>query len=283
MSRIDSKPYNEAQVQNIRRMLDLSNRNGQPIYYEFKVDGMVFIPHTNRVEAFDEYKDFMYYGADEIEFNTFSSNPNDKNRKSYIFHLKEQKQELNGFDVKNQVNEELEKYKTIQEIVQLKKEIQLKDNEILQQDEWIYDIQHRLKEFQAKYEELKANPNHFGQIDLTKLLGGIANEFVKHNPKLIEKIPMLNGFSNAMTPNKSTTQKPFTEREVSYEIKEEGDTTKPSSEITEEDAYHIQFGNQLTEAFDDDEIDIYYAISNALMKEPQNLQPVADLLNVTKK
>jgi hypothetical protein len=282
MSRIDSKPYNEAQVQNIRRMLDLAIRNGQPIYYEFKVDGMVFIPHTNRVEAFDEYKDFIYHGAEEIEFSIFSSNSNDKNRKSYIYHLKEQKQELNGFDVKMQVNEEMEKFKTKLEIEQLKKEIQLKDNEILQQDEWIADVQNRLKEFQSKYEELKANPNHFGQLDLVKLLSGLANEFVKHNPKVVEKIPMLNGFSNAMSPNNSSSEKPFTEREVSYEIKEEGEANKTSSEISEDDAYHIQFGNQLTEAFDDDEIDIYYAISNALMNEPQNLKPVAELLNVKK-
>lgn len=282
MSRIDSKPYNEAQVQNIRRMLDLANRSGQPIYYEFKVDGMVFIPHTNRVEAFDEYKDFIYHGAEEIEFTTFSSNPLDKNRKSYIYHLKEQKQELNGFDVRMQVNEEMEKFKTKLEIEQLKKEIQLKDSEILQQDEWIADVQNRLKEFQTKYEELKANPNHFGQIDLAKLFGGLANEFVKLNPDLIKKAPLLNGVVNAISPNKSTTDKQFKEREVTYEIKEEGESDKQGSEISEDDTYHIQFGNQLTEAFDDEEIEIYYSISNALMREPQNLKPVADLLNVKK-
>lgn len=132
MSRIDSKPYNESQIQNIRRMLDSAHKIGQPLFFEFKVDGMVFIPHTNRVEAFDEYKDFIYHGAEEIEFSIFSSNPLDKNRKSYIYYLKEQKQELNGFDIKNQLDEQMERFKTKLEIEQLKKDIQLKDNEILQ-------------------------------------------------------------------------------------------------------------------------------------------------------
>ena len=282
MSRIDSKPYNESHIQNIRRMLDSANKIEQPLFFEFKVDGMVFIPHTNRIEAFDEYKDFIYHGAEEIEFSIFSSSPTDKNRKSYIYYLKEQKQELNGLDIKNQLDEQMEKFKTQLEIEQLKKDILQKDNEILQQDEWIADVQNRLREFQAKYEEIKANPNHFGQFDLGKLLGTVASEFFKQNPKVLDKVPLLNGLSEAMTPSKSTTNNPFTEREVTYEIKEEGESDKQTPEYKGDDEFHIGFGNKLTAKFEDDELETFYAISEALIKEPQHLSPVADLLNVKK-
>ena len=91
MTRTDSKPYSSAHIENIRRMLVNSEQAGAPLYFEFKVDGMVYIPHTNRVSAFDEHYDYINDDVHTIEFTIFSSSPTDKNRKSYAFHLKEKK------------------------------------------------------------------------------------------------------------------------------------------------------------------------------------------------
>lgn len=278
MSRIDSKPYNEFHIQNIRRMLELSNRNGQPLYFEFKVDGMVFIPHTNQVDAFDEYKDFLYQGAEEIEFNIFSSNPLDKNRKTYAYYLKEPKQELNGLDIKTQVNQEIERFKAQHEIAGLQKELKEKENIIVQQDEWIAQIQEKVKDYQSKYEQMKANPNHFGQWDLGKLLGSMATEFVRQNPKALDKIPLLNGISNAITPkgNSTSSNTSSPDRKVSFEVKEEDSET----ELSEEDKFHIGFGNKLTSKLNDEQIDCFYSISEVLITEPSKLSTVAELLDI---
>lgn len=137
-----------------------------------------------------------------------------------------------------------------------------------------------MKEFQAKYEEIKTNPNHFGQLDLGKLLGTVASEFLKQHPKVLDKVPLLNGISNAMTPTKSTANSQFTEREVTYEIKEEGDAHAKTPEEKQEEAFHIGFGNKLTAKFEDDELETFYAISEVFMKEPTQLKTIADLLNI---
>jgi hypothetical protein len=270
MSRIDSKPYNEAQIQNIRRMLDNADKNGQPLFFEFKVDCMVFIAHANRLSDFDTYKDFIYHGAEDIEFSIFSSNPNDKNRKSFNYYLKEQKQELNGLDVKAQVEEQMERYKTQMLLEQLQKQIQEKDNTILQQDEWISEIQTKLK-------ELQANPNHFGKIDLPKFFGSMLEGFVKRNPKVLNKVPGLEGIAEALTETDSKVAPPQQDRKVSFEVSEEGNQ---NPELSEDDLFFVALGNRLTKALTQNQLDVLIEVNEAFVLEPNKLQTVAELLEI---
>lgn len=270
MSRIDSKPYNEAQIQNIRRMLDNADKNGQPLFFEFKVDGMVFIAHTNRLSDFDTYKDFIYHGAEDIEFSIFSANPNDKNRKSFNYYLKEQKQELNGLDVKAQVAEEIERFKTQMLLEQLQKQIQEKDNTILQQDEWIAEIQNKLL-------QLQANPNHFGKIDLPKFFGAMVEGFVKRNPKVLTKVPGLEGIAEAFAETDTKATPPLQDRKVSFEVSEEG---KQHPELSEDDLFFVALGNRLTKALTQNQLDILIDVNEAFVAEPSKLQTVAELLEI---
>jgi hypothetical protein len=271
MSRADSKPYSSAHIENIRRMLVNSEEAGAPLYFEFKVDGMVYIPHTNRVSAFDEHYDYINDNVESIEFIIFSASPTDKNRKSYLFHLKEKKQELNGLDIKGQVEEQMERFKDKAAIQQLERELREKENTILQQDEWIAEIQERVRDMQA-------NPNHLGKIDLAKFAGSVLEGFVRRNPKVLSKVPGLEGIAEAFIEEESQTKTLAPpDRKVSFEVSEEG----TQNALSEEDKFHISYGRKLSSALDEPQLELLFAINDSLIKEPSELKPVAELLNVS--
>ena len=272
MNKIGSKPYNESHIQNIRKMLELADKNGQPLFFEFRVDDMVFIPHTNSFSAFDEYKDFMYKGAEDIEFSVFSTNPSDKNRKSYTYYLKEpQKQDLSGLDVKLQVHEEVERFKTQLQIEQLHEKLKERDNTILQQDEWIGEIQDKLREIQA-------NPNHFGKFDLAKFAGVMLEGIVKRNPKMIAKVPGLEGIAEAFTDSDTKQIQQQPERKVSYELNAEDENE--TEELTENDKFYIAYGENVSKKLTEKEQEILFDINTVFITEPKKLYTVAELLDV---
>ncbi len=140
-----SQAANQSAIQNVRRQLEIAHRAGKPIYFEFKMDGMVYIPHTNQLSDFDLYHEFINGDVQTIEFVLYSANPDDKNRRSFPFKLKEHEKPLNGFDTQTMVQAELEKYKTTQKIEQLSKELEEKESHIEQQDEWILQISEELE------------------------------------------------------------------------------------------------------------------------------------------
>jgi hypothetical protein len=67
MAYLDSKPYSTQQIANIRKMLVAHHEAGQDLHFEFKADDLVFIPRTNKMTAFDIYRDFITPNTQEIE------------------------------------------------------------------------------------------------------------------------------------------------------------------------------------------------------------------------
>jgi hypothetical protein len=182
-----SQVINQSAIQNVRRQLEIAARAGKPIYFEFKMDGMVYIPHTNQLEDFDLYHEFINDDVQSIEFVLYSANPEDKNRRSFPFRIKEVEKAsdaLNGLDTKSLVQTELDKYITSQKIIGLTKELSEKESHIEQQDEWIIQISEEL-------EALRQSAENSGDEKWMRRIA-LMGKFLSHVPA-VQKNETLNG------------------------------------------------------------------------------------------
>ena len=65
--------------------------------------------------------------------------------------------------------------------------------------------------------------------------------------------------------------------EMAYQVSEEGETLA----LNEEDKFHISYGRKLSQSLDESQLELLYAINDALIKQPNELQTVADLLEIS--
>lgn len=268
--------YNEAVINNLRLRLESANAEGKPVYFDFKMDGMLLIPFTNQFEKFDSFNNFLHDDTEVIEFTIYSENPEDRKGTPYQFIMNDES-ETKGkqkSDLEQTIESRLAKIQMENKIISLEKELFEKNRQIVEQDEWIFELS-------QKIEELKANPNHFGKFDLSALASSALEGFVKRNPDILNSLPMngiLNGFAGKQNP--ALTK----EREVQIEVKPIEEATAKSNILNEEEAevqqFYINLGKELEEHLGQEELDLFISIAGALCKSPEKVKTVAELLDI---
>jgi hypothetical protein len=274
MAHLESKPYSEQQIANLRKMLYAHHNAGQNLYFEFKADDLVFIPHTNNIEAFDTHHDFINSKTQEIEFAIYSANPLDKNKKSHSFYLKEPAKDksleeaMDGVATKQKMDEAMAGLKKEMHYERLEEKYKQKEIDFNELEEFATQVQEENLALKAKL--FSQGDSRFGHI------AGIALETIaKRNTHIIAKVPGLEGVAEAFSSDEQTkaiAQK-LPEREVSFATDEE------TEELTEAEKSYLKFGEFMDASFEPSEMETVIGIVKKLVQNKSTIKTVNDLLN----
>ncbi len=196
--------------------------------------------------------------------------------------MKEEVQEkpLNGTDIEAKVDEKVdakvdEKMKVFEKDFEHKR---TKEKLIEQQDknnsaeQYIEILENRIEAMQAK-------PNHFGSWDLGKLAASTIEGIAVHYPKILDKVPVLNGIAKVIqedTKNKTPQLNGGFEGDVSFKAKEKNETTQ----LTPYQKQILVLGEFISTHFETDQIRLLGLVIEALGEDTSKLQTVAELLDI---
>jgi FtsZ-binding cell division protein ZapB len=263
----NKEKYEQKKIDNLIQYLRLYNDKGQPIDYEILVDGFKAVRRTNDPDMFTMFENFVTADTRSIEVLLFTGSSN--NNEKRIFYFGDQPKEgLSGLDVKNIVDEEVQRKLREKEYETLKD-----DNKKLQQH--IADLESEVEELEKQNARLEMK-----QSPLNSFLGDIGSSlvesFVKRNPKLMAAFPggeALAGLLQSSNEEEQVEQQ-LPESEVSFKPKASTGT------INEEDQAAIQFVNQLKSQFTKDEFERVLHILQTLADDKSKIDLIMNHVNI---
>jgi hypothetical protein len=187
---IKVEKYNEDRITLIKMNLEHHISLGSPRQYEIQVDGMKAVLRTDDITQFNNYEMYLSAETDELKINLFHGN----GHKYDGFTFKCQQQglaRLDGIDSNNATVEE-----RVQQAMQAKafedalKKIEDLEADLVEAQEYIDTLEDKLDKAEVKYYDLLNSKPNFQQTALDQLLTGF-NHLSRHNPKALEKIPII--------------------------------------------------------------------------------------------
>jgi hypothetical protein len=275
----DQKPYDQFDIDNIKRTIDEQAQEGSPLYFEVKVDDKVVIHATNNPERFDSLYNFINEKSKTLVISVFvTAERGKKDFYRFLLNGTPPEKTLEGLpDVDKIVNDKMQTFKDQTAMERLQEKL-METKQRLEEAEAYSDS------LQAQLEALRAQPNHFGGLDLGKLAGSAVKEIALHYPKVLEKVPVLNGIAKVIQDDEQTrphTENPSFEGEVSFKAKNSSSSEpKEDSEMNENIAFAKQLGQFISENFEEEQIATLAAVIEALGEDTSQLIPVAELLNI---
>lgn len=263
----NKEKYEQKKIDNLLQYLRLYAEKGQPIDYEILVDGFKAVRRTNDPDMFTMFENFVNADTRSIEILLFTGSSN--NNEKRIFYFGEaQKDGLSGMDVKNIVDEEVQRKLREKEFDTLKDE-----NKKLQQH--IADLESEVDELEKQNAklELKQSPlnNFLGDIG-----SSLVESFIKRNPKLMASFPGGEALAGLLqSADEGHAEETARETEVSFK-------PKPSSAdgLSEEDQAAIQFVNQLKSQFTKHEFERVLLILQSLADDKGRIESIIEELNI---
>jgi hypothetical protein len=267
------KPYSSEELESIKSMLEAEAREGNPLFYEVKVDNNTCIHRTCKPERFDELHNFLNERSKHLVIVVYPyASRNTKNYYKYAMNADERT--LSGAELPTGEQNYKEELKHMEE----RWEARRTQEKLAETERMLADAEEYIEELTQQLMELKAKPNHFGGLDLGKLAGTAIQGIALNYPKVFEKVPVLNGIAEAI--QESTPPKPGThpEGEVSYKMK------TPSGQKDTARDEHFEAIKRLSDFiaghFDSDERTLLGLVIEALGDRPDQLPTVASLLNI---
>jgi hypothetical protein len=265
----NKEKYEQKKIDNLLQYLRLYHDKGQPIDYEILVDGFKAVRRTSDPDMFTMFENFVTADTRSIEVLLFTGSSN--NNEKRIFYFGEtQKEGLSGVDVKNIVDEEVQRKLREKEYDALKDE-----NKKLQQH--IDDLESEVDELEKQNARLEMK-----QSPLNNFLGDIGSSlvesFIKRNPKLMASLPggeALAGLLQAS--NDETVEDQTPESEVSFKPKI---ATSSINALSDEDRAAIQFVNQLRSQFSKGEFERVLHILQTLADDKTKIDLIFSHVNI---
>lgn len=265
------KAYDPAEIESIRQMLVAEAAEGKALYFEVKVNGFTRIHKTNKVERFEELYNFINENSKELVISVFPEISSSR-KEWYKYKLNASNESLNGVDIESKVKEQMQLHEERSAAERVKEKLA----EALKKLE---DAEEYIELLQTQLEESKAKPNHLGSIDLGKLAGTTIESLAVHYPKLLDKVPVLNGIAKVIqedSKSKPKTQHSSFEGEVSFKPKRTVETEEPN----EHEEAVKRLSDFIADHFDDNQKLILGWVIEALGEKPEQLSTVAELLNI---
>lgn len=267
--------YNPQKIEIIKRMLEKQSSKGSPLAYEIFVDNFKVVMKTTDMSEFDSYEDVMTNETKFIRINVYNSPSETISHTKYVFEIEEKKPEVNRnlgevTDINTKIKESIAVERERWDRDQLIKELDRTKLELQEAEEYIDELSGQL-------EKAKLKPNHFGKLDLGSLAGSAIEGVMRRNPQWLTKVPGLEGLAGVIVDENTNGKRidtPTEETEVTLSKK----TDAPS--LTDEEKSYLEFGKQVAENFEDEEITLLAKIINQLGKDTSQLKTVAELLNV---
>lgn len=276
MATTDYKTYDQGEVESIRLMLEAEAKEGTPLCFDVKVNGNTRIHKTNKVERFNELYNFINDTTKELVINVYPD-PNNNNRKEWYKYTfgTTTSETLNGAgDMEQKLNERMKAFEEKQAAKRIEEKLKEAQDELQQAEDYIRILEEKL-------EAAKIKPNHFGEWDLGKLGSSIIEGVATHHPKILEKVPVLNGIAKVIQEdlkNKPQQLNGSFEGDVSFKTKETKQDRSPEAEAHEQTIR--QLADFIGEHFDEDQRRVLGLVIVELGENTHQLQTVAELLNI---
>jgi hypothetical protein len=264
----NKEKYEQKKIDNLLQYLRLYHEKGQPIDYEILVDGFKAVRRTSDPDMFTMFENFVTADTRAIEVLLFTGTSN--NNEKRIFYFGDlPKDGLSGVDVKNIVDEEVQRKLREREYETLKDE-----NKKLQQH--IADLESEVEELEKHNARLEMK-----QSPLNSFLGDVGSSlvesFIKRNPKLMSAFPGGEALAGLLqSNNEEASEEPMPDSEVSFKPK----ATSSASSISEEDQAAIQFVNQLKSQFSKEEFERVLHILQTLADDKSKIDLILNHVNI---
>jgi hypothetical protein len=265
----NKEKYEQKKIDNLLQYLRLYSDKGQPIDFEILVDGFKAVRRTNDPDMFSMFENFVTADTRSIEVLLFTGSSN--NNEKRIFYFGDlPKEGLSGVDVKNIVDEEVQRKLREKEYDALKEE-----NKKLQKH--IEDLESEVDELEKQNARLELK-----QSPLNSFLGDVGSSlvesFIKRNPKLMAAFPGGEALAGLLQSGSEIVEdEPVSESEVSFRPK--GLSTADRT-LNEEDQAAIQFVNQLKSQFTKQEFEKVLHILQTLADDKSKIDLIMNHVNI---
>jgi hypothetical protein len=275
MATTEYKPYDQGEIESIRLMLEAEAKEGTPLSFDVKVNGNTRIHKTNKVERFNELYNFINDTTKELVINVYPD-PNNNNRKEwYKYTFGKIEEPLSGVgDMEQKLNERMKAFEEKQAAKRIEEKLKETEEKLGQAEDYIQILEDKL-------EKAKLKPNHFGEWDLGKLGASILEGVAVNHPKVLEKVPVLNGIAKVI--QEDTKSKPQDlngsfEGDVSFKSKSKEKELSPEAQEHEETVRRLV--DFIGEKFDERQRSILGMVIVELGENTSQLETVAELLNI---
>jgi len=269
----NKEKYEQKKIDNLIQYLRLYSDKGQPIDYEILVDGFKAVRRTNDPDMFIMFENFVTAETRSIEVLLFTGSSN--NNEKRIFYFGElPKEGLSGVDVKNIVDEEVQRKLREREYETLKDE-----NRKLQQQ--ITDLESEVDELEKQNARLELK-----QSPLNSFLGDVGSSlvesFIKRNPKLMSAFPGGEALAGLLqTGGEETGEEHESDSEVSFTPKASSSASRHGEAVlSENDQAAIHFVNQLKTQFTKNEFESVLEILQILADDKTKIDMILNDINV---
>ncbi len=275
MATTEYKPYDQGEIESIRLMLEAEAKEGTPLCFDVKVNGNTRIHKTNKVERFNELYNFINDTTKELVINVYPD-PNNNNRKEwYKYTFGKIEEPLSGIgDMEQKLNERMKAFEEKQAAKRIEEKLKETEEKLGQAEDYIQILEDKL-------EKAKLKPNHFGEWDLGKLGASILEGVAVNHPKVLEKVPVLNGIAKVIqedTKNKPQDLNGSFEGDVSFKSKNKEKELSPDEQEHEETVRRLV--DFIGEKFDERQRSILGMVIVELGENTSQLETVAELLNI---
>jgi len=266
----NKEKYEQKKIDNLLQYLRLYHDKDQPIDYEILVDGFKAVRRTSDPDMFTMFENFVTADTRSIEILLFTGSSNNNEKRIFYFG-EEQKEGLSGVDVKNIVDEEVQRKLREKEYEVLKEE-----NKKLQQH--IADLESEVDELEKHNARLEMK-----QSPINSFLGDVGSSlvesFIKRNPKLMSAFPGGEALAGLLqSGDNENNEDPTLDTEVSF--KPSTTPANASTSLSEEDQAAIQFVNQLKSQFSKDEFERVLLILQTLAEDKTKIDLIVNHVNI---
>jgi FtsZ-binding cell division protein ZapB len=268
MGLIAKEKYDQRKMDRLLDHLKIYFEKGRPIDFEIIVDGFKVVRRTSDIEMFGLYENHVDADTKSIEILLYSGTSN-SNDKHIFFFGNAPKENLDGIDVDDQIENGVNQRLREQEFAKL----QDKNKEL--EDE-VKELEKEVSRLERTNEQLEASRSPLHGV-LGSLGSSMVEAFIKRNPKIMASIP--GGSALAGLLDDSIPPPPAEDVEVSFKPKS-SEESNAGQVLSDLDQQALQFVNQLKAVFNKEEFNKINLILQSLAEDKSRFDTVFQTLNI---
>jgi hypothetical protein len=275
--------YSAEGVNTVKKILEHGITNNNPFYYKIQVDGLNIVEKTVDMTKFDSFQPFLAE-AKEITILIYNSPTTPNHIIKRVFRMQDKTilsqppQGLGGIEVMNGL---LQNAKKEWDNELLKKEnVELKEK-IKEGETYIGKLEDEVERQKRENMEVLKKKG-IKDKDFGMMFSGLAEGLIRRNTHLLAKIPGAEGLAGLIEQDNQEGE----HRPADVPPEGEASFSKKSSEnpaLNEEQERYYAYFKHLEDSFNETEIKEVMEIIDCLIEKPENIQVMAELLNINLK
>lgn len=263
--------FSNDKVEKLYHYLLNGQEQAEPEDYEIFVDNFKVVKRTKDLTRFHAFEEYLQPDTKSVSILIYDG-MSPRNTKHILMLSDEPDSSLNGLD--NRIDERLRVEKERWDYAKLQTDFDNLKKELEESEKYIDALEKTL-------EKTKENKFRLGDINLAELASVMAEGFIRRNPQLLTKIGADNLAGIIIQDNEERKNLPVSnepETEVTFTKKS---TANPAAApaLSEEDKSYLEFIHSIKGRLNKEQAESLFIIIDELVKQPQHLEPVTELLN----